>query len=70
MSNWPTIDPSVKYRGVSELRKLNAAALRDLQGAIVVEANGEPLAVIVPLGTYMQMQQAAKSSYGDDDGRD
>ena len=43
----PRIDPNVKYRGVSELRKMNAEALRELPSALVITDNGEPLAVIV-----------------------
>lgn len=53
----PHIDPSVKYRGVSELRKLNAKELRSLEGLIVIQDNGKPLAVIVPFGVFLEIQE-------------
>lgn len=52
----PFIDPNVKHCGVSELRKLNAEKLRDVQGAIVIQDNGEPLAIIVSYETYLLIQ--------------
>jgi hypothetical protein len=52
----PRIDPSVKYRGVSELRKLNADALRELTSALVIQDNNEPIAVIVSYETFLRMQ--------------
>lgn len=53
----PTLDPRVRYRGVSELRKLNTERLRDLEGLLVIQDNDEPLAVIVPIKTFMEMQE-------------
>ncbi len=52
----PRIDPNVKYRGVSELRKLNAETLRELPSALVITDNGEPLAVIVSFEMFLRMQ--------------
>jgi hypothetical protein len=52
----PTIDPKVKYRGVSELRKLNAERLADLDGLLVIQNDDEPIAVIVPYETFIEMQ--------------
>jgi hypothetical protein len=53
----PKIDPRVRYVGTSYLRKLNAETLRELDGAIVVRDNDEPLAVIVSYQTYLAMQK-------------
>src|SRR6185295_15800678 len=56
----PRIDPNVKYKGTSYLRELNAETLRALEGAIVIQGTDlEPLAVIVPMETYLAMQAAA-----------
>lgn len=52
----PRIDPNVKYRGVSELRKLNSETLRDLPSALVITDNGEPLAVIVSFEMFLRIQ--------------
>lgn len=53
----PYIDPKVGYRGVSELRKLNAETLRQIEGLIVVQDNGQPIAVIVPFDLYLEIQK-------------
>lgn len=53
----PHIDPRIGYRGVSELRKLNADTLRKIEGLIVVQDNGQPIAVIVPFDLYLEIQQ-------------
>lgn len=53
----PKIDPRVSYRGVSELRKLNADTLRKVEGLIVVQDNGNPIAVIVPFDLYLEIQK-------------
>lgn len=45
-----------QYIGVSALRQLNARSLRNLQDTLVVMASNKPLAVIVPYGRYMAMQ--------------
>ena len=54
----PKIDPNVRHVGVSYLRKLNASQLRQLDGAIVICDNSEPLAVIVSYETFLRIQQA------------
>lgn len=54
----PTIDPQVKHVGISHLRKLNADILRNLQGALVICDNSEPIAVIVSYETFLRIQQA------------
>lgn len=53
----PHIDPRIGYRGVSELRKLNADRLRDLAGLLVLQDNDEPLVVIVPFDLYLEIQK-------------
>jgi len=53
----PCIDPRVSYRGVSELRKLSADALRKLEGLIVLQDNYEPIAVVIPYDLYLRIQQ-------------
>lgn len=53
----PKIDPLVRHVGVSYLRKLNASVLRNLQGAMVICDNSEPLAVIVSYETFLRIQQ-------------
>lgn len=57
----PHIDPRVAYRGVSELRKLNAERLRDLDGLLILQENDEPLAVVVPFDLYLEIQEGRKS---------
>ena len=54
----PVIDPNVKYCGVSELRKLNSERLRTLTGALVIQDNGEPLAVIISYETFLTVQRS------------
>lgn len=53
---FPRIDPNVKYCGVSKLRELNADKLRELSGALVIQDNNEPLAVIVSYETFLLVQ--------------
>lgn len=56
----PRVDPQVKYVGTTYLRSLNSDKLRELSGAVVVQAeNSDPLAVILPYETYLKMQQVA-----------
>lgn len=57
----PRIDPEVKYKGSSYLRTLNVEGLRELTGALVIQdAGSEPLVVIVPYQTYLNMQKTAQ----------
>lgn len=55
----PHIDPRIGYRGVSELRRLNANTLRQIEGLIVIQDNGDPVVVIVPFGLYLEIQETA-----------
>lgn len=57
----PKIDPAVRHVGISYLRKLNASQLRQLEGAIVVCDNSEPLAVIVSYETFLRIQQVQQT---------
>lgn len=54
----PRIDPRVRHVGVSFVRRLNATALRSLDGLLVVEgADGEsPLAVVMSYELFLQIQ--------------
>ena len=52
----PRIDPDVKYRGISELRKLNAKVLRELTSALVIQDHDEPIAVMVSYEMYLRIQ--------------
>ena len=60
-ANWPDgipyIDTSVIHVGVSTMRTLNALQLRRLRGPLVIRDNGQPLAVVVPYQTYIEMQE-------------
>lgn len=54
----PVIDERVRYVGPTALRDLNAKALRDLTDLIVVQVDEKPVAVIVPMAIYMEIQKA------------
>lgn len=58
----PVIDPNVRHVGTSYLRTLNSEKLRQLEGAIVVRDNEEPLAVIVSWETFIALQQQAQAA--------
>jgi hypothetical protein len=51
------IDPSVKYVGVSKLRELNAAKLKESEDTLVFQENDQPLAVLLTYAKFMEMQQ-------------
>jgi hypothetical protein len=53
----PLIDPSVRYVGVSKLRGLNAAKLRDTKETLVFQDNDVPLAVLLSYENYLGIQQ-------------
>ena len=57
-SGIPTIDPAVKFVGVSKLRDLNAARLRDNSDTTYVfQDNDQPLAVLISYDKYLLIQQ-------------
>ncbi len=52
----PYIDPAVKHVGISTLRLLNAAKLRGLDKLLVIQDNGNPLAVLLRYDTFLELQ--------------
>ena len=55
-SGIPVIDPSVRYVGVSKLRELKAAKLRQLKETLVVQDEKQPLAVILSYKQFLKIQ--------------
>ncbi len=54
----PTIDPQVKYVGVSKLRELNAAKLREnAEYTYVLQDNETPVAVLLSYDMYLSIQE-------------
>jgi len=56
-----TLDPNVKYVGVSKLRELNTAKLKETEDTLVFQDNDEPLAVLLTYGKFMEIQQQVYS---------
>lgn len=66
MSDIPRIDERVQHVGVSELRRFNRKYLRAIGDSIVVICdNLAPLAVLVPYGMYVAMQQVISAERED-----
>ena len=53
----PVIDPSVRHVGVSKLRELNVAKLRQNDETLVIQDNDQPLAVLLAYDKFLEMQQ-------------
>jgi hypothetical protein len=53
----PYVDPSVQHVGVSRLRALNVAQLRDLDKTLVIQDNDKPLAVLLRYEHFLAMQE-------------
>jgi len=53
----PYVDPSVLHVGVTKLRSLNVAQLRDLDKTMVIQDNDKPLAVLLRYDHFMAMQE-------------
>ncbi len=53
----PYVDPSVQHVGVTKLRALNVAQLRDLDKTLVIQDNDKPLAVLLRFDHFMAMQE-------------
>jgi translation initiation factor IF-3 len=53
----PYLDPSVQHVGVTKLRSLNVAQLRDLDKTLVIQDNDKPLAVLLKYEHFMAMQE-------------
>jgi hypothetical protein len=56
-----TIDPNVKFVGVSKLRELNAAKLKETEDTLVFQDNDQPLAVLLTYAKFMEIQQQVYS---------
>lgn len=54
---YPVIDPTIKHVGVSKLRELNAATLKDTEDTFVIQDNNTPLAVLLRYEKFLVMQQ-------------
>jgi PHD/YefM family antitoxin component YafN of YafNO toxin-antitoxin module len=61
MASYPRIDTSIKHVGVSKLRELNAAKLKDTQDTFVIQDSNTPLAVLVRYEKFLSMQQQLES---------
>lgn len=59
--NIPLIDPSVKYLGVSKLRKLSASSLRETDNTFVIQENDRPLAVLISFEKFLLIQERLMS---------
>lgn len=53
----PYVDPSVQHVGVTKLRALNVAQLRELDKTMVIQDNDKPLAVLLRYDHFMAMQE-------------
>lgn len=60
-SGIPVIDPNVRHVGVSKLRELNVARLRESEETLVIQDNDQPLAVLLTYQKFMEMQQQINS---------
>lgn len=56
MPNLPRIDPRIEHVGLTRLRSLSAANLRQQKNVLVIRDGEEPLAVMVPYAEYMRIQ--------------
>jgi len=56
-----SIDPSIKHVGVSKLRELNVAKLRQSEETLVIQDNDQPLAVLLTYAKFLEMQQMLTS---------
>jgi PHD/YefM family antitoxin component YafN of YafNO toxin-antitoxin module len=60
-SGYPVIDPTIKHVGVSKLRELNAAKLKETEDTFVIQDNNTPLAVLLSYEKFLIMQQQLMS---------
>ncbi len=58
----PYVDPSVQHVGVTRLRTLNVAQLRDLDKTLVIQDNDKPLAVLLRYEHFMAMQEKIQTA--------
>lgn len=59
LNPWPQIDPRIEYIGVSKLHGFNVKTIGQLEGPVVIQENGKPLAVLVGYVEYIALQQLA-----------
>lgn len=57
----PHIDTSIRHVGVSKLRELNVAKLRQSEETLVIQDNDQPLAVLLAYDKFLEMQQMLTS---------
>ena len=57
----PYVDPNVEHVGVSHLRKLNAAKLRDNEKTLVIRDKNTPVAVLLTYETFLDYQREMES---------
>lgn len=60
-TTYPVIDPTIKHVGVSKLRELNAATLKETDDTFVIQDNNTPLAVLLRYEKFLIMQQQLMS---------
>jgi translation initiation factor IF-3 len=53
----PYIDPNIQHVGISRLRALNVAQLRELDKTLVIQDNDKPLAVLLKYDHFLAMQE-------------
>lgn len=58
----PYVDPTVQHVGVTKLRSLNVAQLRDLDKTLVIQDNDKPLAVLLRYEQFMAMQEQIRGA--------
>ena len=59
----PIIDPSVKHVGVSKLRELNGAKLKESKDTFVIQDNDTPIAVLLSYDKFMAIQEQLRSVF-------
>ncbi len=59
----PVIDPTVKHVGVSKLRELNGAKLRDSKDTLVIQDNDTPVAVLLSYDKFMAIQEHLRALF-------
>jgi len=57
----PYLDPSVQHVGVTKLRSLNVAQLRDMEKTLVIQDNDKPLAVLLKYEHFMAIQERLRN---------
>lgn len=59
----PVIDPTVKYVGVSKLREMNGAKLKENKETLVLQENDMPVAVLLSYDKFMAMQDRLRAVF-------